>query len=262
MVTLATELYPTADLDVTTGVSPKKPREGEPAAFKTVIRNDGPDAAPAVVVTDRVAGPAEILSARPSQGTCVVGDHTVRCELGTISAGGTATVRVRVRPDELGTLVNRVGVTSGATDPTPVGELPALRARVAEGRGVLHLRKRERALRPSRPGGGLQDHAALDRGGQRPAPARCDRPPGGLVLISARGTRIRNGRACWSIRALAPGARRVLRLNARVVATAATGLRNTARVEARNAATRSAAAPLRVGPVRQGPCAASAARAC
>lgn len=90
----------------------------------------------------------------------------------------------------------------------------------------------------------------------------CDRPPGGLVLISARGTRIRNGRACWSIRALAPGNRRVLRLNARVVATAATGLRNTARVEARNAATRSAAAPLRVGPVRQGPCAASAARAC
>lgn len=76
----------------------------------------------------------------------------------------------------------------------------------------------------------------------------CDRPPGGLVLISARGTRIRNGRACWSIRALAPGNRRVLRLNARV--------------EARNAATRSAAAPLRVGPVRQGPCAASAARAC
>jgi uncharacterized repeat protein (TIGR01451 family) len=81
VVALATELYPTADLDATTDVSPKKPSEGKPAAFTTVIRNDGPDAAPSVVVTDRVAGPAEILSARPSQGTCAVDDHAVPQEV-------------------------------------------------------------------------------------------------------------------------------------------------------------------------------------
>lgn len=227
-----------------------------------VVRNDGPDAAPGVVVTEDVDGPADVLSTQPSQGTCALGDP-IRCDLGTIPAGGgQATVRVRVRPDARGVLSNQVTVTAAATDPSPIGELPALRTRVAEGRARLRLRKTA-TVRRARPGQVVGYRIALRSTGAATARVLrvCDRPPPGLTLISARGTRVRDGRACWSIPELAPGATRILRVNARV-ASLGGGLRNLARAQARNALALTAAAPLHVAPTRRGPCAAAARRAC
>lgn len=261
VLTLSTELYPLADLRVDTDVSPDPPREGQPATFTTIVRNDGPDAAPGVVLTQDVRGPADLISATPSQGTCTVGD-TIRCELGAIPAGASASVRVRVRPETRGALESQVSVTAPVSDPTPVDELPVLSTRVREGRGRLRLRKIAGAGR-ARPGQVVGYRIALRSAGR--APARrirvCDRPPAGLVLISARGTRVRDGRACWRIPALRPGASRVLRVNARVAASSG-ALANRATVSARNAGRRAAAAALRVAPLRQGACAASAVRAC
>ena len=167
-----------------------------------------------------------------------------------------------MRPEARGVLESQVGVTAPVSDPTPVGELPVLSTRVREGRARLRLRKIAGARR-ARPGQVVGYRIALRSTGR--APARrirvCDRPPGGLVLISARGTRVRDGIACWRIPALRPGASRVLRVNARVAASSG-ALANRATVSARNARRRAAAAALRVAPLRQDACAASAARAC
>lgn len=258
VLTLSTELYPLADLQVSSRLTPEPPREGAPATYTTLARNDGPDAAPRVVLTQDVDGPADVLSATPSQGTCVL-DDPIRCQLGTIPAGGSATVRVRVRPDARGVLENRVAVGATVSDPSPVSELPVLRTRVVEGRARLSLRKTA-SVRRARPGQVVGYRIALRSTG--PASARriqvCDRPPPGLVLLSAQ---TRRGRVCWRVPVLRPGAKRVLRVNARVVATGG-GVANSALVRARNAAGQGATATLRVAPLRQDPCAASAARAC
>jgi len=107
-----------ADLVLTKTASPSLIVVGQSLTYKIEVRNNGPDAATGVVVTDVLPEGLEFISASASQGTCE-GTSTVTCELGRINSGGSATVTVVVRPVKTGAITNSANVEASEWDPTP-----------------------------------------------------------------------------------------------------------------------------------------------
>ncbi|RLK62375.1 CARDB domain-containing protein [Actinokineospora cianjurensis] len=81
-----------ADLSVDL-TAPAEVVPGDTATWDLKVVNSGPSDAPVTVVHTLPAGVGEI-TAIASGGTCTVVDQTVRCDLGTVGAGNTATVTV------------------------------------------------------------------------------------------------------------------------------------------------------------------------
>ncbi len=83
---------------------------GEPVTYHLVVTNDEPNDLSPVQVTDYLKPGAQFVSASSSQGQCtfVEGGENglVKCELGSLSPGGTAEVDVVVVPQEPGLLNN------------------------------------------------------------------------------------------------------------------------------------------------------------
>ena len=88
---------------------------GDVVGYDLVVRNTGPVQAENVVVADQPASSADLVSARPSQGSCNERLPVV-CRLGTIPAGGQASVHVRLRLTAPGTTRNFAVVGSGAVE--------------------------------------------------------------------------------------------------------------------------------------------------
>ena len=85
----------------------------------------------------------------------------------------------------------------------------------------------------------------------------CDPLPAGLQIVKARGARIRDGRACWTIRRL--GREKTFKLIARTNQTARGRITNTGRARAANAGRVRNPTTIRVRPARQaGACPARA----
>ena len=116
----ALDLRPAADLAVTQTDSPDPVTARGQVTYTVAVRNDGPADATGVTLTD-VLPDAVFASAAPSQGSCVRAgkgrrDGTLTCDLGSIPAGGTATVAVVVSPSREGTIVNTASVSAAQPD--------------------------------------------------------------------------------------------------------------------------------------------------
>ena len=79
--------------------------------YTIVVVNRGPDAAGGVTLVDALPGSQLFVGASSTLGTCS-GTSTVTCSLGTLASGGSATMRITVRPRVAGTIVNTVSVSS------------------------------------------------------------------------------------------------------------------------------------------------------
>jgi len=90
---------------------------GSVFGYTITVTNAGPSTATAVTVTDTLPAGLEFVSATPSQGTCNAVSPVV-CNLGSILAGGNATVNLQVRAITEGTVSNTASVTA-AEDATP-----------------------------------------------------------------------------------------------------------------------------------------------
>jgi Ca2+-binding RTX toxin-like protein len=88
---------------------------GQGAAHEYSVRT-APDGATGVVVTVPVPAGATVLAATPSSGTCTA-TPTVRCALGTVWAGRTATVAVTFTRSEPGVLTSSGHVEAAGSDP-------------------------------------------------------------------------------------------------------------------------------------------------
>lgn len=112
---------PTADLQLNKTVSPGTVATGGRVAFTLVVRNNGPFTATGVTITDNLPAGLSGVAATPSQGSCPsYSNVTVTCNLGSIAAGGTATVEIfaDVTVDDT-TLTNSADVTGNQADPYP-----------------------------------------------------------------------------------------------------------------------------------------------
>jgi uncharacterized repeat protein (TIGR01451 family) len=114
----ATALAP-ADLSITKSDNPDPVTEGGQLTYTIEVRNEGPDPAADVVVSDDLASSDfDLVSVTPSQGSCdTQGGQKVSCNLGTLASGGVATVTIQVTAKKPGTVSNTAAVTSSEPDP-------------------------------------------------------------------------------------------------------------------------------------------------
>ena len=116
--TAETEIKGSADVSIEKSAAPDPATAGEPLAYTLKVHNAGPSQANAVKVTDKLPAGVEYLSA--SQG-CSESSGTITCETGHLPVAGNATweIRVRIQPDQLGTISNTAKVASETPDPEP-----------------------------------------------------------------------------------------------------------------------------------------------
>ena len=106
----------TADVSVTTSVSPSSAGPGERVTYTIVARNAGPLRATAVVVTTALGSGLDFVSVSPSAGSCS-GTTSVRCELGELEATASATITLVAQVRAAGDTSGAVGVSATEADP-------------------------------------------------------------------------------------------------------------------------------------------------
>jgi uncharacterized repeat protein (TIGR01451 family) len=104
---------PTIDLQIQKTDSPNPVNVGGTLTYTLTARNNGPSTATQVVITDSLPATVTYLSSSSTQGTCSNSGQLVTCAIGTMPAGGTVTVTIRVRPLQPGRILN-VTVIVGA----------------------------------------------------------------------------------------------------------------------------------------------------
>ena len=110
---------PTADLAVTKAVDDPTPNVGHDVTFTVTLKNDGPDAATSVAVTDALPAGLTFVSSAVSQGSYAGG--TGVWSVGSLAVGATKTLTVVARVDVPTPLTNTALVTASDqsdTDPT------------------------------------------------------------------------------------------------------------------------------------------------
>ena len=105
-----------ADLSVTKSDSPDPVRRNRNLTYTIVVTNNGTSADPASL-TDLLPADVRFVSATSTTGSCAQAGTTVTCDLGTLSAGASATVTIVVKPMTLGTITNTAQVTGLQPDP-------------------------------------------------------------------------------------------------------------------------------------------------
>jgi uncharacterized repeat protein (TIGR01451 family) len=93
-------------------------RVGRIATFLITVVNRGQAAAGNVVLADRTGTNGQLVSSRPSQGTCDERVPIMSCPLGAVAAGQQITVRVRVRATAPGPLTNFAALGSRVLEAT------------------------------------------------------------------------------------------------------------------------------------------------
>ena len=97
-----------ADLQVTKTDRPDPVTAGGTVTYTITVKNNGPDRAIGVRVTDTLPAGVTLVSA--SQGC--TGTTTVTCNVGNLASGETATITIAVRARTAGTLTNTARVDS------------------------------------------------------------------------------------------------------------------------------------------------------
>jgi uncharacterized repeat protein (TIGR01451 family) len=105
-----------ADLSVTKTDSPDPVLAGQLLTYTLTVQNQGPSTAIATQLTDNLPAGVTFDSATPSQGSCAQSSGTVSCTLGTLAAGASASVEVKVRPQSAGSITNQASVSSSVAD--------------------------------------------------------------------------------------------------------------------------------------------------
>jgi uncharacterized repeat protein (TIGR01451 family) len=116
-------------LEIAKTASTLSPTAGDPVTFTITVTNTSSSAVNNVVVTDSLPAGLAFISVTPSEGSCT-GTTTIRCDLGTLGAGRTATITVVARVTSEGSITNAVTVSApnipeGRTAVTIVAEIPA-----------------------------------------------------------------------------------------------------------------------------------------
>jgi uncharacterized repeat protein (TIGR01451 family) len=134
---------PTGDLTAKQRVSATSVDGREPITWTVTVTNRGPAASAAVTVRDTPSLPVAFTSIKGSMGACTTTTASVRCALGTLAAGASATIVIVGRARVAGTLSNVVDAASSpgagaapTTDPVAANNVSTVRTAV---RGSLQL---------------------------------------------------------------------------------------------------------------------------
>lgn len=237
-----------SDLSIVKRVNHAAARPGQLLTYTLVVTNHGPDAASGVTVTDTPRMGVSDVHAKPSQGSCTTG-KVVRCSLGTIADGHSATIIVTEKVTKPGLEDNSASVTSSGTDPKASNNIGHARTRVVAPAPTLRLRKTASPAKIA--AGGTVTYRITVSAAHAAAKNLkvCDALPLGLTFMSATPKAgLSNGRECWTIHSLRAGQSRTFLLHARALTGTHGTLTNHASATAKGARTARATARVTVTP--------------
>lgn len=107
-----------ADLALTKTADKTTATVGDIVTFTITVRNNGPDTATNVVITDAMPSIFELQSSTLTQGVCS-GTSTITCPIGTLTNGQTATITLKTKVIGVGKATNTVSSTLNEYDPDP-----------------------------------------------------------------------------------------------------------------------------------------------
>jgi uncharacterized repeat protein (TIGR01451 family) len=114
---MAYEFGGVADLSVTTADAPDPAQAWQTLTYTSTVTNHGASAATGVVFEDQLPAGTSFESASPSQGSCSHSAGTVRCSLGGLASGASATVGINVVPQTEGTMTSVASAYANEHDP-------------------------------------------------------------------------------------------------------------------------------------------------
>lgn len=118
--TQVTVVEPSADVSVAVS-GPTTASRNKRFSYTVEVRNDGPDTARAVMLTDALSGGQrqriDIMSVSSTAGTCSRSGATVVCSIGDLLTGAEATVTIVLRVTGTGTVVDTATAASSTPDP-------------------------------------------------------------------------------------------------------------------------------------------------
>ncbi len=109
---------PTSGTDLAVTLSqlpPATPIEGIDFSYQATVLNEGPQDATGVAVKETLPNGLKLVSATPSQGSCV-GTTTITCDLGAMTDVSTASVDFAVTPIAAGTSTDALQVAGSQAD--------------------------------------------------------------------------------------------------------------------------------------------------
>ena len=228
-----------ADLQLEKGTNATAAVPGETVDYLILLTNHGPAVARDVVVTDRLPdGLVAIRAAIRGGEPCTIDGRQVRCTVGDQPVGQTV-IEVEARLDPAATgpeLINTAVVESATPDADPGDESTSSAIPVTPA-ADLGLIKTMAPAGPLRPGQDLAYRLEVTNSGPSVArPVRVvDRLPEGLIDPLVRtadgfGCQVTGTMIDCTLESLAPGARRVIGITAKVGPTATGAITNTATV--------------------------------
>jgi uncharacterized repeat protein (TIGR01451 family) len=115
---VSTPLGAVGDLSLTKAADPTQAIAGDTLVYTFSVRNDGPDTATGVTVTDALPDGVTYVS---GDAGCTVASRTVTCATADLAAGAerSVSITVRVAADASGTITNAATVSSATPDTDP-----------------------------------------------------------------------------------------------------------------------------------------------
>jgi uncharacterized repeat protein (TIGR01451 family) len=131
-------LAPEANLAIVKTDAPDPVPPGGALTYGLSITNAGPSDAAAVTVVDTLPAGVAFVSSSPGPPTCVLSGATLTCDLGVVTASGSASVAIETAVTAAGgTLVNTATVSSAAADPDPADNSASATTFVGQPRAEL-----------------------------------------------------------------------------------------------------------------------------
>jgi uncharacterized repeat protein (TIGR01451 family) len=194
-----------AELTITKTVNATSADVGEPLVYTIAVANRGPATATDVRVTDSSSQDLTVLGASVTQGACSTGRPLV-CTLGSLAAGGRATITVEATAGTAGPLRNTATVTAEQVNPASAGATASAFTELRVGPTRLRITKTP-SFRHVGAGGGVDYRIRVDTVGSSPAVGVrvCDRVGPYVSIVSAPRARFSAGVPCWAIARLDPG---------------------------------------------------------
>lgn len=106
-----------ADLTVDKFADPQEPHAGQPFTYTVTVKNNGPDLAIGVTLTDTLPTGVTFSAVTPGAPVCTQTGGVVTCAVGTLANGGSFIARITGTATTSGQVVNTARVTSATPDP-------------------------------------------------------------------------------------------------------------------------------------------------
>ncbi|TMK34631.1 MAG: DUF11 domain-containing protein [Actinobacteria bacterium] len=106
---------PKIDLAITKVAAPEPVTLGDNLTYTEIVRNNGPDTATNVVVTDSLPSEVTFVSVSATKGSCT-GTNAIICMLGTMLKGESISITIVVKPTRIGSITNTAVVAGSQAE--------------------------------------------------------------------------------------------------------------------------------------------------